>query len=108
MAFAGGQGSPASVLYAAVRDSCAAAATALPRFCTPVMTQGPKPVIVLPGLMLTSALMVPPVTQVTAVPAMMPFGAALPSDTTGGTTGDVTITVAFALMLPLVALTVLL
>ena len=35
-----------------------------------------NPVTVLPGLMRMSALMVPSVTHVKAVPAMMPFGAA--------------------------------
>ena len=45
------------------------------------MTHGPKPVTVLPGLTLTSALMVPPVTHVTAVPAMMPLGEAAPRST---------------------------
>src|SRR5690242_19727246 len=54
--------------------------------------------------MLTSALMMPPVMHVTAVPAMMPLGAALFSGTSGGT--DVTTTVARPLMAPLVAETV--
>src|SRR4051812_3349025 len=103
MALAGGQGNPASVLYAVVRSSCACSAMALARFCTPVMTQGGKPVTVLPGLMAMSALIVPPVTHVNAVPAMMPIGSAAPRN--GGP--PVTTTVAKPSMPPLDASTVL-
>src|SRR4029077_12273132 len=100
-------GRPASVLYAVVRSSCPWAATASPRCFTPVITHGPKPVTVLPGLMLTSALMIPPVTQVTAVPAMMPLGDAAPRSANGvGGAVDVTVTVAVPENPPLLALTV--
>src|SRR3954469_19063806 len=109
MAFAGGQGSPASVLYAATRSIWFWIATASFRCCTPVITHGGNPVTVLPGLMAMLALMTPPMTQVNAVPAMMPLAAAVLRSTSGGTTGGVTVTVTVAVpeIAPLVALTVL-
>src|SRR6478672_9883626 len=70
------------------------------------MTHGPKPVMVLPGLMLTSALMTPRLTHVTAVPAMIPFAAAVPRLMSDETGGEVRITVAVPEMAPLVAFTV--
>ncbi len=63
---------PASALYAVVRSFCAVAAAASARWRVPVITHGGKPVSVLPGLTPTSALMVPPVTQVTVEPARIP------------------------------------
>src|SRR5207302_10479413 len=72
--------------YATVRSFWPCRATASPRCCTPVITHGPKPVTVFPGLMLTLALMTPPLMHVTDWPAMMPFGAAVPSGTSGGLT----------------------
>jgi len=49
---------------------------------------------VLPGLIAMSALIVPPMTQVKAVPAMMPFGAAAPRFTIGAAAVVLTLTVA--------------
>src|SRR4051812_13887318 len=72
------------------------------------MTHGGKPVTVLPGLIAMSALIRPPVTQVKAVPAMMPFGAAAPRLTIGAGAGAVTVTVAVPEIVPLGAVTVLL
>src|SRR5205807_905194 len=75
----------------------------------PVITQGGKPVTVLPGEIAMLALITPPITQVNAVPAMMPLAAALPSETSGGGgAAAVTITVAVPETEPLLALTVLL
>src|SRR3954468_11054656 len=106
MKFAGGQGNPARTLYAAVRSIWFWAATASARCCTPVITQGGNPVTVLPGLMAMFALMMPRLTQVNAVPAMMPFAAALPRLISGAGAEPVTFTVAVPEMAPLVAVTV--
>src|SRR5947199_23806 len=76
-----------SVMYALVKSTCACAAGASARCCVPVITQGGKPVTVLPGLIAMSALIVPPMTQVNAVPAMIPFGAAAPRLMVGGGLG---------------------
>src|SRR4051812_35636482 len=75
--------------------------------CTPVITHGGKPVTVFPGLMAMLALMMPPLTQVKAVPAMMPLSPALFRLTIGlgGRAGE-TMTVAVPDTAPLVALTV--
>src|SRR3954462_1798088 len=108
MLFAAGQGRPASVLYALVRSICACAAGASARCCVPVITHGGNPVTVLPGLIAMSALIVPPMTQVNAVPAMIPFGAAAPRLTIGAGAVEVTVTVAVPEIVPLVAFTVLL
>src|SRR3954470_650107 len=110
MLFAAGQGRPASVLYALVRSICACAAGASARCCVPVITHGGKPVTVLPGLIAMSALIVPPMTQVKAVPAMIPFGAAAPrlmvgGGGLGGGLPAVTVTVALPEIDPLVAVT---
>src|SRR5689334_14134033 len=112
MLLAAGQGSPAKVLYALVRSICACAAGPSARCWVPVITQGGKPVTVLPGLIAMSALIVPPMTHVNAVPAMIPFGAAaprlmLPGDGGGGGGGGgaVTVTVALTEIEPLVAVT---
>ena len=69
-----------------------------------MIRQGPKPVMVFPGLTLTSALMRPLAMHVTAVPAMMPFGAAAPKSTSDN--GETT-TVAKPEIEPLTALTAL-
>src|SRR5689334_23206093 len=113
MLLAAGQGSPAKVLYALVRSICACAAGPSARCWVPVITQGGKPVTVLPGLIAMSALMVPPMTHVNAVPAMIPFGAAAPRLMVpgvgpgggGGGGGAVTVTVALPEIDPLVAVT---
>src|ERR1044071_2817482 len=77
------------------------------RCCTPVITHGGKPATVVPGLIAMLALMMPPLTHVKAVPAMMPSSPADLRSTIGlgGRTGD-TITVADPEIAPLVALTV--
>src|SRR3954467_949601 len=107
MAFAAGHGSPASWLYAAVRSSWFWTAIASLRCCTPVMTHGGNPVTVLPGEIAMLALMTPPITQVKAVPAMMPLRPADFRSTSGGVGGKaVTLTVALPKIAPLVALTV--
>src|SRR6059058_3187186 len=72
------------------------------------MTQGGKPVTVLPGLIAMSALILPPMTQVKAVPAMIPFGAAAPRFTIGAGAVVLTLTVAVPDMEPTLASTVLL
>src|SRR3982750_2888200 len=71
------------------------------------MTQGGKPVTVLPGLMAMSPLGIPGGPAVGAVPAMMPLGAAVPRLTIGAGAVDVITTVARPNTLPLVARTVL-
>src|SRR6478735_6299406 len=71
------------------------------------MTQGGKPVTVLPGLMAMSAWMSPVLMQVNDSPAMMPYGATSPSGITGGRTTAWTTTVAEPKTTPLVARTVL-
>src|SRR5512140_3533 len=97
MAFAGGHGRAWSVFWAVN-------ATASARCCTPVITHGPKPVIVLPGLMATSALIKPPVMHVTAWPAMIPLRAAAPKLLRDP---EVTTTVEKPEMVPLSAFTAL-
>lgn len=71
-----------------------------------MITHGGKPVTVLPGLIAMSASIRPPVTQVKAVPAMIPFGAAVPSATIGAGGMELTVTVAVAESVPTVASTV--
>src|SRR3954462_959940 len=108
MKFAGGHGIPASWLYAAVRSIWFWMAVASLRCCTPVITHGGNPVTVFPGLIDTFALIVPLLTHVTAVPAMIPFRAAVPSGTSGaGAALEVTVTVAVPFTAPLLACTVL-
>src|SRR5512144_398332 len=72
---------PASALYAVVRSPCAVAAVGSARCCDPDIVQVGKPVIALPGLTPTLALMVPTgPTQLTAVPAKSPYVCAEPRD----------------------------
>src|SRR5579862_818273 len=109
MKFDGEHGSPARVLYAVCMSICACRATPSARCCTPVITQGPNPTSALPGLIITSALMVPVFVQVTVVAARMPLDAAAPRATSGGGgPSDVTVTFAVPEIAPLVACTVLL
>src|SRR3990172_4026761 len=103
------QAMPANAREAMVRSFCAFAAYGFAAFRTPVIWQGGKPVIALPGLTLTSALMTPRSTQVTVDPARIPWVAAAPSGSGGGGGGAdaVTTTVANPATEPFLASTVL-
>src|ERR1019366_9303182 len=102
-------GRPIKVLYALVASISACCATPSFRCRVPVIVQlpAPKPVSVLPGLTITSALTVPAELHETDWLAKIPALVAAPKSTSGGGASAATFTVAFPVFPPLVAQTVL-